>query len=207
MKKNKDWYIIGGLFFLSIVPVIAGVFRIVKIAAGDGSLENARFLESPVSIVAHIFSVTIYSLIGAIQFAPGMRSRWPRWHRGAGFILVLLGVIVASTGLWMTLFYPVANGDNEIVLIARIAVGLAMLVFIALGVHAIRLRKFDRHGAWMIRTYALAMGAGTQVLTHLPLLFMPTLLSESVRTISMLLGWLINVVAAEWLIFKMKGYV
>lgn len=70
MKKNKDWYIIGGLFFLSILPVIAGVFRIVKIAAGDGSLENARFLESPVSIFAHIFSVTIYSLIGAIQFTP-----------------------------------------------------------------------------------------------------------------------------------------
>ncbi|HEX6941819.1 MAG TPA: hypothetical protein VF128_02760 [Gemmatimonadaceae bacterium] len=29
-------------------------------------------------------------------------------------------------------------------------------------------RKYAEHGDWMIRAYAIGMGAGTQVLAHLP---------------------------------------
>jgi Predicted membrane protein (DUF2306) len=40
-------------------------------------------------------------------------------------------------------------------------------VSILLAVDAIRRRDFVSHGRWMIRGYAIGMGAGTQVLTHL----------------------------------------
>jgi hypothetical protein len=37
-----------------------------------------------------------------------------------------------------------------------------------LGIEAILARSFTAHGEWMLRAYALGLGASTQVLTHLP---------------------------------------
>jgi hypothetical protein len=42
------------------------------------------------------------------------------------------------------------------------------VISIVAAVGAIRRCDFVSHGAWMIRGYAIGMGAGTQVLTHMP---------------------------------------
>ena len=47
----------------------------------------------------------------------------------------------------------------------RLAFGSAMLVTIVLGFAAIRRRDVTRHRAWMIRSYAIGLVAGTQVFT------------------------------------------
>lgn len=67
LERNKDWLIILGLMLLSIVPAVGGAFRLIKIGMGDSSLENARFLASPVPIFLHVFSATVYSLLGALK--------------------------------------------------------------------------------------------------------------------------------------------
>ena len=41
-----------------------------------------------------------------------------------------------------------------------------MALAIVLGLAAIRRRDIARHRAWMIRGYAIGLGAGTQALTH-----------------------------------------
>jgi hypothetical protein len=117
-----------------------------------------------------------------------------------GRFLVVLGMISAMTGLWMTLFYPWPAGDGEALYLLRLLFGSAMAMSIFLGVNAIRRRDFVAHGMWMIRGYAIAMGAGTQVLTHIPyfvLVGKPGVLSKAVL---MGAGWVINVVIAEWII-------
>jgi hypothetical protein len=76
-----------------------------------------------------------------------------------------------------------------------------MLISVALGIEAIRRRKFSEHGDWMIRAYAIGMGAGTQVLTHLPWFILVDLKPGlTPRAIMMGAGWVINVVFAEWVI-------
>jgi hypothetical protein len=75
---------------------------------------------------------------------------------------------------------------------------------ITLGIAAIWQKNFVSHGNWMIRAYALAMGAGTQVFTHIPSLIFPSLEGETNRSIAMILGWVINMVAAEWIILNSK---
>ena len=47
----------------------------------------------------------------------------------------------------------------------RLVFGLAMVVTIVLGFLATRRRDFARHRAWMIRSYAIGLVAGTQVFT------------------------------------------
>jgi uncharacterized membrane protein len=119
-------------------------------------------------VVLHIPAAIVYSILGAFQFSPGLRRRRRGWHRAAGRILIPCAMVVALSGLWMTLSYPWPPGDGALVYVERLVSGAAMLLSVLLGVNALRRRNFPLHGEWMIRAYAIGLGAGTQVLTHLP---------------------------------------
>ena len=75
-----------------------------------------------------------------------------------------------------------------------------MVVSIVLGFAAIRRRDVARHRAWMIRGYAIALGAGTQVLTNVPWLLFAGKPEGLSRALLMAAGWVINVAVAEWVI-------
>jgi hypothetical protein len=76
-------------------------------------------------------------------------------------------------------------------------VGAAMTWSIGAGLVAIRRRDFTAHGAWMTRAYAIGMGAGTQVLTHLPWFALVGRPDENTRAVLMGAAWAINAVVAE----------
>jgi len=203
MKLTKsDWLIPAGLIALSLVPAIAGSVRLTHLAEGAAiTPENARFFAAPMPVVLHIPAAIVYSIVGAFQFSKGFRRRHRGWHRAAGRILVPLGLVVALSGLWMTHFYPWPAGDGQVLYIERLVVGFAMVASLVLAVNAIRRRDFVAHGNWMTRAYAIGVGAGTQVLTHLPwLMVMEGRPGEGARAVIMGAGWGINIVAAEWII-------
>lgn len=201
--SSAEWLVPTALLVLSAIPVAAGTFRLAELTGGaEVTPDNARFFASPLPVVLHIVSVSVYAVLGAFQFAPGFSRRRPGWHRASGRLLVPSGLVAAISGLWMTQFYPWPEYDGEILYGLRLLFGSAMLLFILFGVAAIRRRDFARHGAWMIRAYAIGLGAGTQVLTHLPLLFFPTFLGEPTRALAMGAGWVVNLAVAEWLIRK-----
>ena len=189
------------LILLSAVPAMAGAVRLVQLAGGaEITPENARFFAMPVPVVIHIVAVIPFSILGAFQFVPSLRRRGSSWHRVAGRALVPLGRVAALSGLWMTQFYPWAEGDGTSVYVFRLVFGWAMVVAIALGMDALRRRDFAAHGAWMLRAYAIGMGAGTQVLTHLPLVLLGGEPAGFGRAAAMGGGWVINVVVAEWIV-------
>jgi hypothetical protein len=100
----------------------------------------------------------------------------------------------------MAHFYPWPEGDGEILYLLRLVFGSAMALSIVLAVLAIRRRDFATHGAWMTRAYAIGMGAGTQVFTHLPWFILVGEPDEFTRTILMGAGWVVNVAVAEAII-------
>ena len=162
--------------------------------------ENARFFAAPLPVVLHILSVIPFSILGALQFSSAFRRSSRAWHRTSGKYLVAFGLVAALTGLWMTLSYPWPAGDGEGVYLLRLVFGSAMLSSIILGVDAIRRRDFKAHGEWMMRGYAIGLGAGTQVLTHFPYFIVVGKPEELGRTVMMGAGWVINVAVAEWVI-------
>lgn len=201
LSRPSAWYIPGLLILLSLVPVAAGVARLAELAGdADITTANARFISMPLPVTLHLVAVIPYSILGAFQFAPAFRRRRPRWHRATGKVLVVFGLVTALTGLWMAQFYPWPEGDGEFLYILRMVFGSAMAVAIILAVDAIRRRDFAAHGTWMTRGYAIGMGAGTQVLTHLPYLVLVGKPDELSRAVLMGAGWVINVVVAEWII-------
>lgn len=199
-SRRSDWLVPALLILLSLVPAVAGTVRLAQLAGGAETAANARFFAQPIPVVLHIFAVIPYSILGAFQFSPGFRRRRRDWHRTAGRVLGVFGLVAALTGLWMAHFYPWPEGDGEGLYLLRLVFGTAMAVSIVLGVNAVRRRNFVSHGAWMMRAYAIGLGAGTQVLTHLPWFIFAGKPGETARTVLMGAGWVINVVVAEWII-------
>jgi uncharacterized membrane protein len=205
-KNRPEWLIPTALIMLSAVPVIAGAARVFELAAGaEVTPDNARFFVSPLPVVVHIFSVTLYSLLGAFQFAPGFRRRKTAWHRFIGkWILVPCGLGAALSGLWMTQFYPWPEGDGELLYVFRLLSGLAMLLSIVFGALAAWRRDYAGHGSWMMRGYAIGLGAGTQVFTHVPWFLFFGTPNELTRALLMGAGWVINIAVVEWIIRKRR---
>ncbi len=207
-SAKADWLIPAGLIALSFIPIAAGSTRIVQLSVSvEVTPFNARFFASPLPVVLHILSSTIYCVLGAFQFSPSFRRRKPDWHRSAGRILVPCGLVAAISGLWMTHFYPTgieppASFDGSFLYVVRLLVGSSMVLFLCLGLAAVQKCDFLRHRVWMIRAYALGLGAGSQVFTHIPWFMFPSIHEELARTVSMSAGWFINLVVAEWLISR-----
>jgi uncharacterized membrane protein len=198
---KAGWTLPAALLVLSAVPLAAGAFRLTELAVGaEITPANARFFASPLPVVLHIVSASVYAVLGAFQFAPGFRRRRPGWHRAAGRLLVPCGLLVGLSALWMTLFYPRPDGVGELLHALRLLFGSAMVASIVFGFVAIRRGDVRRHRAWMMRGYAIGLGAGTQVLTHLAgiLIFGPP--SEFSGALLMGAGWVINLAVAEWAI-------
>jgi hypothetical protein len=195
------------LIVLSLVPAIAGSVRIAELSSGPQvTPENARYVAMPLPVVLHIITVIPFSILGALQFVPGFRRNRPGWHRITGRLLVGCGLVLGLTGLWMNIgvLYPRLPGDGLALELIRLVVAPVMLVELVLGFVAIRRRQIHRHRAWMIRAYALAMGAGTQVLTNLPWLLLVGTPEGPARAGLMAAGWVINAGFAEWLIRRRR---
>lgn len=203
---KKDKWIIGSLLFLSFVPSIAGLVRIFQLTTGSGyTVENQRFFDDPIPVLFHIVSVLIYSIFGAFQFAPGFRNQHLTWHRRSGRALVFFGLTSAISGIWLTLAYPKVPTDGDWLFGIRLFVGFWMLFCLVLGFGFALRRKFHLHSHWMIRGYAIGMGAGTQVFTHLPWFVIVGGDPSGVpRDLMMGAGWFLNFLFAEWIIRK-KG--
>ena len=189
----------ASLLAVGIVPVVAGLARLDGLVTGQATADDARFFDNPLPVTLHILAVIPYSLLGALQFVPALRRG--AWYRAVGMTLVPLSLIATLTGLWMAHFYPWLTGDGEAVYVMRLIVGAAMTLSIVRGIGSLLHHEYAAHGAWMLRGYALGMGAGTQVLTHLPwFTFVGGRPGEGSRAVMMALGWIINAILAEYII-------
>jgi uncharacterized membrane protein len=185
---------------LSVVPLGAGGARLVEILGGPAILPaDTRLTDSPLPVVVHILSAAVYALLGALQFATGFRRRRPGWHRAAGRVLVVAGLGVALSALWLTLFIPPQPDSGPLLFVLRVAFGSAMVASLGLGVAAIRRGDVVGHRAWMTRAYAIALAAGTQVFAEG---IGGAVFGQSplVLDVSRGAAWVVNLAIAEWAI-------
>jgi uncharacterized membrane protein len=186
------------LVALSVIPALMGLLRLSELAGGPHVMPaNPGIDASPALVIIHIASVIPYSILGAFQFSRGLRRRLPGWHRAAGRLLVLLGLVVAFSGLWLTAFYPRQTGSGILLYAFRLAAGTAMAVSIVLGFTAIRRGDIVRHRAWMTRGYAIALGAGTQAFTGAIVAALPGA-GVLAHDLGMGAAWAINLGVAEY---------
>jgi uncharacterized membrane protein len=198
--SSRSWPVPAALVALSLIPLAGGLLRLVQLAGGPQLMTpDPRFAASPLPVVVHILGAAVYALVGAFQFVPRLRRRHPTWHRRAGRALTGAGLLVAGSGLWMTLLFPREPGTGELSYLFRLVFGSALAACLILGFSAIRGRDIAAHRRWMIRAYAIAMAAGTQAFTEGigPAVFGS---GPLVLDLSKGAGWVLNLAIAEWVI-------
>ena len=195
------WLIPTGLILLATIPIVSGSLRLTQLSGGPEILpEAARFTGSPLPVILHIVSATIFSIVGAFQFLPGLRRGRRSWHKMAGRVLIPAGLVVALTGIWMATFSALPAGDGPLLHGIRLVFGTYMIVSIALAVRAIVRRRFVAHGAWTTRAYALGVAAGTQALFLIPGSIIFGSAHELSRAIAIGAAWVVNLGVAEYVI-------
>jgi uncharacterized membrane protein len=199
---RADWLVPAGLILLTAIPSLGGVLSLVGLANGTAlTPDDTQFRALPLPIVLHILSALPFCLLGAFQFASGFRRRWPGFHRLAGRLVVLCGLIAGLSGLWMTQFSLFSLQSQSTLLYGfRMLFGSAMTLSLVLGLVAILRRNIAQHRSWMIRGYAIGQGAGTQALTALLWMLIFGTLGEPYKDLLMGASWAINLLLAEWII-------
>lgn len=195
----------AALLMLSAIPVLAGTLRLVQLLGGPELMPaDDRFAGFPLPLVAHIVAASTYAVVGAFQLVPRFRRNHPGWHRGAGRVLVVAGLLVAGSALWMTLFYAPKPGTGSLLYVLRLAFGSAMAACLVLGVTTVRRGDVAGHRAWMIRAYAIGLAAGTQAFTGG---FGGALFGTGVVAgdLAKAAAWAINLAVAEWVIRRGNG--
>ena len=204
-KHFNDYFMIYGLILLSLIPAIAGIARTLQIIYNQTAADNLRFISNPTPALVHIISSAIFSILGAFQFSKKFRINYPQSHKYSGRLLLAMAFLVSISGLWMTYVYPPVNHDGKFVYIFRLIVGYSILFFLFQSIRTLLRKNFLSHGIWMTRAYALSLGAGTQVFTHIPIFIFPTIQGEISRAIAMGMGWIINIAIAELIINKQRS--
>ena len=204
-SRQRSWPVPVGVLVLSAVPLVAGLLRVVQLLGGPELIPaDQRFAGFPLPVVAHIVGAGTYLLIGILQFVPRFRRRHRDWHRRAGRVLAVAGLLVAGSASWMTLSYAQKPGTGDLLVALRLVFAAAMTGSLVLGVITIRRGDVAGHRAWMIRAYAIGLAAGTQAFTGGvgPALFGPGVVQHD---LAMGAAWAINLAVAEWVIRRQDG--
>ena len=196
-----SWLVPFGLILLTLIPILSGALRLTQLSGGPAVIPAAaRFTDSPLPVVLHILSATVFSVFGAFQFVPALRRGRRSWHKVAGRVLLPAGFVLALSGLWMATVYPHPVGDGTALLIIRVVFGSSMVVSLVLAVRALVGRRYVIHGAWMTRAYALGVAAGTQAIALIPGSILFGANDQTSRAVAMGAAWVLNLAVAEWVI-------
>lgn len=166
--------------------------RPAELARVDGRFAAHRWL-----ILSHAVAGGLFLLAAPLQFSRRIRSRYLRWHRWSGRLLLLLGFPLVLTAMYFGVLMPYA-GAAEAVLIAMI--GALFLTAASRAWLAIRRRDIAAHREWMIRMFASALSISTVRVLGAPfdLALTPAgFHPRMVFLITVWTGWVLTLGAAE----------
>jgi uncharacterized membrane protein len=106
------------------------------------------------AVVLHVGSAVAVMLAGALQLIPGVRNRFPTFHRWNGRIYMLTAVTLSMAGLYMTwirgsvgdVFQHVGSSLNAVLIMLCAAMALRYAVA----------RDFKTHRRWALRLFLVA---------------------------------------------------
>lgn len=151
----------------------------------------------------HVFSSIFVLLAGFTQFPKKLRTEKPALHRRMGWLYAAITIFLAGPSGFIIGLH--ANGGWS----PRVAFCLLAVIWIFFTVQAIRTiakKQVVLHRKWMIRSFALALSAITLRAWKyiLVALFHPR--PMDVYQIVAWLGWVLNLIIAEIIIYKTITY-
>lgn len=204
--RKSEWALLALILVYSFIPAFGGLLRVLELAGGPAIIPgNPRALAAPFPITLHIVSSFLFCIVGALQFLPSVRRHYPAAHRAFGRTVAIAGCISAASGMWMTHYYVFPEDlQGHLLYWVRMVLGSLMIGLIGWAVIAIRSRNIFRHGAAMLRAYAIGQGASTQAVLGIGwMIIAGTEPQGALRDGLMVSAWGLNLLVAEILIGRL----
>ena len=171
-----------------------GFLRIKQQYIGNDSWRTAFFI--------HVYASIWVLFAGFTQFSRRLLKKNPRLHRMFGYIYVTdVLLITGPAGLLMG-FY--ANGGLPS-RIAFVTLAVLWIFFTAMALVRARQKDYKSHRAFMIRSYALTISALTLRAWKYAITNTWELPPMDVYRAVAWLGWVPNLLIAEWIIGSTSG--
>ncbi len=188
-------------FFSFLMLRIIFIYIPVKNDAGFLQLkqEYIHITEWRVAFFTHVFTSILVLVAGFTQFSKKFLKQQPKLHRTVGYVYVInILMVTGPSGLLMS-FY--ANGgvssQTAFVLLSVLWIG-----FTAMALYKAIKKDFKAHRIFMIRSFALTLSAITLRCWKVLLVNFTDIQPMDRYRIIAWLGWTLNLIIAEWIIYK-----
>ncbi|MBA2237759.1 MAG: DUF2306 domain-containing protein [Lysobacter sp.] len=154
---TKPVVVPAALIFVTLFTIVSALVQVVQIPLGALPEDARRLSAAPVWHFMHVLGGATFGILGPIQFARVLMRKYGLLHRAMGRVFVAAGAMMSLSSLGLLSHFPGAY--SVAISGGRLLFGIALGVALAIAMQAIRKRDFTRHRNWMIRAYAMGMGA------------------------------------------------
>ncbi|WP_316847044.1 DUF2306 domain-containing protein [Pedobacter psychrodurus] len=199
--KRIAWLLFFAYFFMLMVQI---TLRYIPLSSEVSFLHIKQTEVSGIKAYLPIFYVHVYSAIfvllaGFTQFNAKILAKYPKVHKWLGYLYVSFVLLFAApSGVFIGWF---ANG-GVMAKTSFIILGVLWFWFTLKATLLILKRKVIDHKKLMYRSFALATSAITLRLWKVILVYLFHPAPMDVYQIIAWLGWIPNLLIAEWLIKK-----
>ena len=157
----------AALYFGTLLTIVLALVQVVQIPLGALPEDSLRLNAVPVWHFMHALGGATFGILGPIQFSRVLMRKYGLLHRVMGRVFVAAGAMLSLSSLSLLWHFP----DTYSVAMSsgRLLFGIALGAALAIAMLAIRKRDFTRHRNWMIRAYAIGMGATAVTMVFFPI--------------------------------------
>jgi uncharacterized membrane protein len=192
------------LFFATLLPILLALVQAVQIPLDALPEDNQRLTATPILHFMHVFGGATFAILGPIQFGRALLPKFGRLHRVLGRIFVATGAMISVSSLGLLWHFP----DTYSVAISggRLVFGIGLGVALVVAMHAIHARDHVRHRNWMIRAYAIGIGATAVTMVFFPIFLITGEPPQGLVADAAFLGaWTACVLFAEGLVRRIRA--
>ncbi len=201
MKKTAWIFFVIGILYASYLLLLLSL-PYLEIRRGIDFLKTKQLIYHikhwRYSFYIHVFTSILIITSGLLQFSKTILTKYTKIHRISGFIYLAVTLLISGPAALVMSFY--ANGgypaQTSFVILSLLWIGTSFLAY-----HFVRKKDYERHGKWMVRSYALTLSAvSLRLYSYLFDVFHFTMDPVDLYILLSWLSWTLNLVIAEILI-------
>jgi uncharacterized membrane protein len=196
---TKPLVVLAALFFGTLLTIILALVQVVQIPLGTLPEDSQHLTAAPVWHFMHVLGGGAFGILGPIQFSRVLMHKYGLLHRLMGRVFVAAGAMISLSSLGLLWHFP--GTYSAAISGGRLLFGVALGLALAIAMQAIRKRDITRHRNWMIRAYAIGIGATAVSMVFFPIYVItgkpPTGLAADIAFLG---AWTACIVFAEGLV-------
>jgi uncharacterized membrane protein len=146
----------------------------------------------------HVFSSLLVLLAGFSQFSKPLLKKNPKLHRTLGYVYVINILMITGPAGFLMSFY--ANGGLSS-RIGFVMLSVLWIAFTAIALYKAIKKDFVAHRIFMIRSFALTLSAVSLRIWKVVIAASTDIPPMDRYRIIAWLGWVLNLLIAEWFIY------